>query len=79
MDPRELLTRLHIPQSLSLDSLYNTPTPILGISALVCTIIAYSIAKMFGLGSRNEFNVDGQVSAQNVRLARLALIIISRL
>jgi 3-dehydrosphinganine reductase len=67
MDPRELLfrlhSRLHILQSLSLEPLYNTSTPILVISALTCTIIAYSIAKMFGLGSRNEFNVEGQVSA----------------
>jgi 3-dehydrosphinganine reductase len=64
MDPRELLARLQMPQSLSLESLYNTSTPILAISALVCTIIAYSIAKMFGLGSRNEFNVEGQVNTE---------------
>jgi 3-dehydrosphinganine reductase len=64
MDSRELLTRLQIPQSLSLEFLYNTSTPILVVSALVCTIIAYSIAKMFGFGSRNEFKVEGQVSAK---------------
>jgi 3-dehydrosphinganine reductase len=65
MDPRELLARLNIPQSLSLESIYNTSLPVLGISALVCTIITYSIAKMFGFGSRNEFIVEGQVCTKS--------------
>ncbi|KAJ5588896.1 hypothetical protein N7537_011574, partial [Penicillium hordei] len=62
MDPRELIPRFHLPQLLSsLQSSYNnTSTPILGASALLCTIILYTIAKMFGFGSQNEFNVVGQ-------------------
>ncbi|CAG8897119.1 unnamed protein product [Penicillium nalgiovense] len=45
----------------SLNSSYNnTSTPVLGASTLICTIIVYTIAKMFGLGSRNEFDVEGQ-------------------
>ncbi|CAG8426919.1 unnamed protein product [Penicillium salamii] len=65
MELRELLTRAHLPQSLSQSlslqtTLYNTPLPILGLYTLVCTILAYSIAKMFGFGSRNEFIVEGQ-------------------
>lgn len=63
MDPHALIARLHLPQLLSsLQSLYNnTSTLILGVSTLFCTIIVYTIAKMFGYGLRNEFNVDGQV------------------
>lgn len=63
MDPRELIARFNLPQLLSsLQSSYNnTSTPILGASALLCTIILYTIAKMFGFGSQNEFNVEGQV------------------
>ncbi|CAI7644176.1 unnamed protein product [Penicillium palitans] len=62
MDPRELIAHFHLPQLLSfLHSSYsNTSTPILGASALLCTIILYTIAKMFGFGSQNEFNVEGQ-------------------
>ncbi|CAI7604032.1 unnamed protein product [Penicillium discolor] len=62
MDPSELIARFHLHQLLSsLQSSYNnTSTPILGASALLCTIILYTIAKMFGFGSRNEFNVEGQ-------------------
>lgn len=64
MDPRELLSLLRIPQSLSLESLYNTSLPILVGSTLICIIISYSIAKMLGFGSRNEFLVEGQVCAK---------------
>lgn len=36
--------------------------PLLGISVLVCTVIAYTIAKMFGFQRKNEFPVEGRVS-----------------
>jgi 3-dehydrosphinganine reductase len=46
--------------------LYNTSTSVLGVSALICTVIAYTIAKMFGFGSRkNEFIVEGKVCARH--------------
>lgn len=65
MGPRELFACFHMPQSPSLDSLYNISIPILGASALFCAIITYAIAKMFGFWSRkNEFNVEGQVRAK---------------
>ncbi|KAJ5135686.1 uncharacterized protein N7515_004964 [Penicillium bovifimosum] len=61
MDPRDLLARFHMPQLSSFQALDNYSTPVLGASALFCTIIAYTIAKMFGYGSRkNEFEVDGK-------------------
>ncbi|KAJ6145416.1 hypothetical protein N7470_009311 [Penicillium chermesinum] len=37
-------------------------TPVLGISILACTIIAYSIVKMFGLNRENEFPVEGRTA-----------------
>lgn len=67
MELRELLTRAVIPLPLSLQTtLYNMPLPILGLYTLVCTILAYSIAKMFGFGSRNEFTVEGQVGKKSL-------------
>lgn len=65
MELRELLLRWNLPHSLSLHpTFYQTPLPILGLYTLFGTIIAYSIAKMFGFGSRNEFAVEGQVGKE---------------
>ena len=77
MDLRELLARAHIPQSLFLDPLHNNSYPVSGVYALVCTIIAYSIAKMFGFGSRNEFIVEGKV-CYTLQYNQLILTILSR-
>lgn len=68
MDPRQLIARFHLPQLFSsLQSSYNnTSTPILVTSTLICTIILYTIAKMFGF--QNDFNVLSQVCARRARL-----------
>lgn len=44
----------------SLSSHMPYPPSTLGISAVLCSILAYTIAKMFGFG-RNKFVVDGRV------------------
>lgn len=41
---------------------YQLTTRTLGVSVLVCTVIAYTLAKMFRFGGRNEFPVEGRVS-----------------
>lgn len=61
MDPRDLLSRIHIPQSLSSHPYYTNSIPVLGAYTLLFTIITYTIAKMFGFGSGNDFVVEGQV------------------
>lgn len=33
----------------------------LAVSVLLCGVITYSLAGMFGLGAKNEFVVDGRV------------------
>src|SRR4051794_38460771 len=54
-----------MPHLTFLAPLYNTSTSVLGVSALICTVIAYTIAKMFGFGSlKNEFIVEGKVCAR---------------
>lgn len=40
---------------------YNISNPLLGVSILVCTAIAYTVAKMFGFTRKNEFPVEGRV------------------
>lgn len=51
-----------MPQLPSLSSVYELSIPTLGISVFVCTVIAYTVAKMFGFGRKNEFPVEGRVS-----------------
>ncbi|KAJ5575327.1 hypothetical protein N7450_009226 [Penicillium hetheringtonii] len=50
-----------MPQLPSLSSVYELSIPTLGISVFVCTVIAYTVAKMFGFGRKNEFPVEGRV------------------
>lgn len=51
-----------MPQLPSFIHSSNISTPVLGISVLVCSVIAYTIAKMFGFNRKNEFPVEGRVS-----------------
>lgn len=51
-----------MPHLHSFTSLHQLSTPTLGVSVLVCTVIAYTLAKMFGFGRKNEFPVEGRVS-----------------
>lgn len=51
-----------MPYSPSFIPSYLNTTPGLGVSVLVCTVIAYTLAQMFGFGRRNEFPVEGRVS-----------------
>lgn len=44
-------------------SLSEISIPTLGISVLVCTVIAYTVINMFGFGRKNEFPVEGRVSS----------------
>lgn len=52
----------HMPQLPSFIHSSHISTPLLGISVLVCSVIAYTIAKMFGFSRKNEFEVEGRVS-----------------
>lgn len=48
--------------SVSSLSLSDLSPATLGVSFVLCSIIMYTtIAKMFGFGSKNEFEVDGRV------------------
>ncbi|KAJ5553910.1 hypothetical protein N7513_003869 [Penicillium frequentans] len=49
-----------MPQLPSFIHSFNISTPVLGISVLVCSVIAYTIAKMFGFNRKNEFPVEGR-------------------
>lgn len=51
-----------MPQLPSFTFLSDISFPTLGISVLVCTVIAYTIINMFGFGRKNEFPVEGRVS-----------------
>lgn len=62
------LSFFHMPYSPSFIPSYLNTTPTLGVSVLVCTVIAYTLAKMFGFGRRNEFPVEGRVSGMILSL-----------
>jgi hypothetical protein len=57
-----------MPQLPSFISLSDISIPTLGISVLVCTVIAYTVINMLGFGRKNEFPVEGRVSSASFLL-----------